>query len=180
MITLVRFACNVVFTLLYILFLSQIDNFLKTFTVDTRILLILQGMAWLTITILVNSLTSKNPILFIKQRIMLIAFIFIFIYWAGSSVFFTTKLFTIANLEAYWFSLVLVNYGLYIAEITGRKLSSNVTENRDFIIYYLWMMLFIFCLFFPSLFTGPYIGVIIGPFLMVSLTIYTNRKGGRR
>lgn len=81
----------------------------------------------------------------------------------------------IANFEAYWLALILVNYGLYATRIIGQKLSIE-TEDADIIIYYLWLMFFIFCLFFPALFAGPYLAVLMGPFLIVGLVIHTNRQ----
>lgn len=170
-----RLIGNVILSLGYLVFLSRIDDLLKTLTTNPRTLLIFQGMAWLTLTILINGLTSKNLYQYLRQRFVLVGFLFVFVYFLGSGIFFNTKLFMIANFEAYWLALILVNYSLYTARIISQKLPIR-KEGADIIIYYLWLMFFIFCLFFPALFAGPYLAVLMGPFFIIGLVIYTNRR----
>lgn len=134
----------------------------------------LQGSVWFVITILINSLTSKSPRQYLQNRSILVGFIIFFVYYLGSGTFLNARLFMVANLEAYWASLILFNLGLNLERTTGKKVSLG-REDNDFVIYYLWLMFFTFFILLPSFFFGPDVGVIIGPALIAAVTFYTNR-----
>lgn len=175
MIIYVRFISNIIISIGYLIFSSKIDNLLKTLIIDPRTSIVLQGLVWLVITLLINSITSRNPKQYLHRRLILIGFLFVFVYYLGTGIF-NNRLFTIANLEAYWFSFMLVNLGMNIARIRNQRLPIT-SEDRDIVIYYLWMMFFVFFIAFPSLFVGPVLGVCIGPLIIIVMTIYTNKSG---